>query len=110
MHEDFDSGVDIDDRNTITDLGVNFPCNMFFRELRLIVRDRHTRVYPKVSGLAAWSKNCEWYSSLPLDAVISLFCESSLVSFAVITLRVASQRLISKVSYISKLLDTPSYI
>jgi hypothetical protein len=31
-------------------------------------------VYPKVSGLAAWSENCKWYSSLPLDAVVSLFC------------------------------------
>jgi hypothetical protein len=34
------------------------------------------RVYPKVSGLAAWSENCKWYSSLPLDAVVSLFCVS----------------------------------
>jgi hypothetical protein len=31
------------------------------------------RVYPKVSGLAAWSENCEWYSSLPLGAVLLLF-------------------------------------
>jgi len=29
-----------------------------------------TRVYPKLSGLAAWSENCKWYSSLPLDAVV----------------------------------------
>jgi hypothetical protein len=36
----------------------------------------HTRVYPKVPGLAAWSENCKWYSSLQLDAVVSLFCES----------------------------------
>jgi hypothetical protein len=35
-----------------------------------------TRVYPKVSGLAAWSKNCKRYSALTLSAVISLFCES----------------------------------
>jgi hypothetical protein len=35
----------------------------------------HTRVYPKVSGLASWSENCKWYSSLPLCAVVSLFCE-----------------------------------
>jgi hypothetical protein len=35
-----------------------------------------TRVYPKVSGLAAWSEKCRWYTSLPLDAVVSLFCES----------------------------------
>jgi hypothetical protein len=32
-------------------------------------------VYPKVSGLAAWRENCKWYSSLPLGAVVSLFCE-----------------------------------
>jgi hypothetical protein len=32
--------------------------------------------YPKVSGLAAWSENCKCYSSLPIGAVISLFCES----------------------------------
>jgi hypothetical protein len=35
-----------------------------------------TKVYPKVSGLAAWSGNCKWYSSLPLGAVVFLFCES----------------------------------
>jgi len=27
-----------------------------------------TRMYPKVSGLVAWSENCKWYSSLPLGA------------------------------------------
>jgi hypothetical protein len=26
-------------------------------------------VYPKVSGLGTWSKNCKWYNSLPLGAV-----------------------------------------
>jgi hypothetical protein len=36
----------------------------------------NTRVYRKVPGLAAWSENCKWYSSLPLSAVVSLFCES----------------------------------
>jgi hypothetical protein len=36
----------------------------------------HTKVYPKVSALAAWSENCKWYSSLPLGAILSLFCES----------------------------------
>jgi hypothetical protein len=40
------------------------------------LRFSNTRVYPKVSGLAAWSQNCKWYSSLPLSAVVSLFCES----------------------------------
>jgi hypothetical protein len=39
---------------------------------------RATRVYPKVSGLAAWSENCKWYSSLLLGAAVSLFCESVL--------------------------------
>jgi hypothetical protein len=37
---------------------------------------RIIRVYPIVFGLAAWSENFKWYSSLPLDAVVSLFCES----------------------------------
>jgi len=36
----------------------------------------HTTEYPKVSGLAAWSENYKWYSSLPQGAVVSLFCES----------------------------------
>jgi hypothetical protein len=36
----------------------------------------NTRVYPKVSGLATWSENCKWYSSLLLDVVVSLTCES----------------------------------
>jgi hypothetical protein len=35
-----------------------------------------TKVYPKVSGLSSWSENCKWYSSLPLGAIVSLFCES----------------------------------
>jgi hypothetical protein len=34
-----------------------------------------TRVYPKVSGLAPWSENSKWYSSLPLGAIVLLFCE-----------------------------------
>jgi len=33
-------------------------------------------VYRKVTGLAFWSENCKWYSSLPLGAVVSLFYES----------------------------------
>jgi hypothetical protein len=36
----------------------------------------YTRVYPKVSGLVAWSENCKWHSSLTLGAVVSLFRES----------------------------------
>jgi hypothetical protein len=48
-------------------------------------------VHPKVSVLAACSENYKWYSHLPLGVVVSLFCES-VVSFATITLCVASQR------------------
>jgi len=33
------------------------------------------RGYPKVSGLAVRSENCKWYNSLPIGAVVSLFCE-----------------------------------
>jgi len=36
----------------------------------------NAKVYPKVSGLAAWSEDCKWYSSLLLGAVIPKFCES----------------------------------
>jgi hypothetical protein len=45
------------------------------REWRRLLSD-YMRAYPKVSGLAAWSENCKWYSSLPLGAVVSLFCDS----------------------------------
>jgi lipopolysaccharide export LptBFGC system permease protein LptF len=73
-------------------------------------------VYPKVSGLAAWSENCKWYISLPLGAVVSLF--------AAITLCVASQRVFIVIivvvvvvvvivyfviDSVRKLLDTLSY-
>jgi len=34
------------------------------------------RLYPNVSGLAAWSENCKWYSSLTLGAVLPPFFES----------------------------------
>jgi hypothetical protein len=69
----------------------------------------HTRVYPKVSGLAAWSENCKWYSSLQLYR----YFESLVVSFATITLCVASQRVFIVVYFVvdlsRKLLDIPSY-
>jgi hypothetical protein len=68
-------------------------------------------VYPKVSGLAAWSENCKWYSSLPLGAVVSLFYE-----FAAVTLCVVSQRVFIVaavdivIDSVRKLLDTPSQV
>jgi lipopolysaccharide export LptBFGC system permease protein LptF len=36
--------------------------------------------------MAAWSENCKWYSSVPLGEIVLL------MSFAAITLCVASQR------------------
>jgi hypothetical protein len=38
--------------------------------------EENMKVYQKVSGLAAFSENCKWYSSLPLGAVLSIFYES----------------------------------
>jgi len=35
----------------------------------------------KISGLAALSDNCKWYSSLPVGAVVSLVCESQSSEF-----------------------------
>jgi len=52
---------------------------------------KRMKVYSKVSGLAAWSENCKWYSSLPLAAVVSLFVSQS-SEFCTMTLCVASQR------------------
>jgi hypothetical protein len=46
----------------------NWICYVVSRLADAIVL--HTRVYPKVTGLAAWSENCKWYSSLPLDLVV----------------------------------------
>jgi hypothetical protein len=55
------------------------PSNRPKQEKRVCARARvcvRARMYPKVSGLAAWSEKCKWYSSLPVGAVLSLFCES----------------------------------
>jgi len=38
------------------------------------IKDRG--VYPNFRNGRLWSENCRWYSSLPLRAVVSLFCES----------------------------------
>jgi hypothetical protein len=57
------------------------------------------RVYPKVSGLAAWSENCKWYSSLPLGGSCITILWVSIVSFAAITLYVASHRVLIIVVY-----------
>jgi hypothetical protein len=52
-------------RNTVSFLDFKIPLSPY------------TRVYPKVSGLAAWSENCKWYSSLPLNAVYRYFVSQS---------------------------------
>jgi len=53
------------------------PCNpviYFLWNLKTLSHTHtHTRMYLKVSGLAAWRDNCKWYSSLQLGAVV---CES----------------------------------
>jgi hypothetical protein len=75
-----------------------------------------TRVTPKVSGLATWSETCKWYSSLSLKFSCIAILWVSLVSFAAITLCVASQRgvfiivVYFVIDSVRKFLDAPSYI
>jgi hypothetical protein len=45
------------------------------RKVYGIITTQSTRLYQEVPGLAAWNENCKWYNSLPLGAVVSLFCE-----------------------------------
>jgi hypothetical protein len=77
-------------------------------------KQKTTRVYPKVSGLAAWSENCKWYKLSATRCSFIAILWVSLFSFAAITLRVASQRVFHLVVYfvidsVRKLLDAPSY-
>jgi hypothetical protein len=53
---------------------INWRITDTTKETPITLTRRYTRV--NVSGLASWSENCKWYSSLPLDVVVSLFCES----------------------------------
>jgi hypothetical protein len=59
-----------------------------------------TRVYPKVTELAAWSENCKWCSSATSCSCVAILWVS-LVSFAAITLCVAFQRVFIVISIIS---------
>jgi len=61
----------------------------------------YTSVYPKVSGLAAWSGNCKWYGSLVSQSG-DFFRHNPLCCFStnVVCFFIDSVR---------KLLDTPSY-
>jgi len=76
---------------------------------RICSVSQYRRVYTEVTGLASWSENCKWYSSLPLDAVVLLFWV-----YCLHTLCVASQRVCIVVSVyffidsVRKRLDTPS--
>jgi hypothetical protein len=47
---------------------------MMMKKKKIIV---YTMAYPKVPALFAWNENCKWYSSLPLDADVSLFYQSA---------------------------------
>jgi hypothetical protein len=50
----------------------------FRNRIQSVLLSRHdTRVCPKVSGLAAWSENCKWCSSLLLNAVYRYFVNQS---------------------------------
>jgi hypothetical protein len=51
----------------------------------------HTRVYPKVSGPPAWRENYKWYSSLPLGAVVSTFCESASQRMFIVVISLSTQ-------------------
>jgi hypothetical protein len=69
------------------------------------------KLYPKVTGLAAWKEKYKRNNSLPLDAVVSQSSE-----FSAITFYIASQRVVVVVVVVVdfviysvlKLLDTPS--
>jgi hypothetical protein len=74
------------------------------------------RVYPKVSGLAAWERELQMVELSAARCSCIAILRVSLVSFVPITLCVASQRVFVVVSLyfvidsIRKLLDKPSYV
>jgi hypothetical protein len=55
---------------------VTQPVSGHFTDSAIPTHMSNMKVNPKVSGLAAWSENCKYYSSLPLRAVVSLLCGS----------------------------------
>jgi hypothetical protein len=58
---------------------ITFPFTPRFSEWSppFMFSNQNTRVYPKVSGLAAWSENCKWYSSLPQVQLYRYFVSQS---------------------------------
>jgi len=92
---------------------------VYFKFHRTVLQ-QYTRVYPKVSGLTAWSENCKWYSSLSLS-LSATRCSFIAILWVIqasasITLRVAFQRVSPKVGVyfvidsVRKLLDKRSYL
>jgi len=81
-----------------------------------ILNIKGRRVYPKVSRLAAWSQNCQWYQLSATRWSCIAILGVSLVSFAAIFLCVASQRVLVVVLSISLSAQsgnfwiTPSYM
>jgi hypothetical protein len=67
------SGAQLKHRDNFT---FTFTFIYYEKVTKLSVTHSNTRMYPKFSGLAAWSENWKWYRPLPLSAVVSLFCES----------------------------------
>jgi hypothetical protein len=63
-------------QRSFTNSDLPIKCNDNFYKKNILLHKSCKRVYPKVSRLATWSKNCKRYSSLPLGAVVPLFCES----------------------------------
>jgi hypothetical protein len=47
-----------------------WKCEMWRMQILKMLTHYARRVYPKVSGLIAWSEICKRYSSLPLVAVV----------------------------------------
>jgi hypothetical protein len=67
--------------------------------IEYLVQLLDTRVYPKVSGLATWSENKMVQLSATRCSCIAILC-ISLMSFAAITLCVASQRVFTVVYFV----------
>jgi hypothetical protein len=99
---------------------LNYLWNMKYRSAKWALRTQntfhvvgysseysYTRVYPKVSGLATWSENCKWYSSLPLGAVVSQSNEFYLHNPLCCSQRVFIVLLLFISLWLSP--DTPSY-
>jgi hypothetical protein len=73
--DDFCDGFDKSWCPITNGIFIDTSCKKKYTSFPFKHENQHRRVYPKLSGLAACSENCEWYSSLPMSTVVSLFCE-----------------------------------